>query len=173
MVKTMRRSPLSSRSRGFTLIELVIVMAMLGLLLSLALPHYMATLERGREQVLQKNIATMREALDKFYGDRGRYPERLEELVTARYLRAIPDDPFTESPTWVVIAPKDLAMGGVIDVQSTFTDSHGDPRLPVAPAAGAGDTLPNFVMRERGGSQIVNVAAAAAAASAPGVGADR
>ena len=77
------------RPRGFTMIELVIVMAMLGLLLSLALPQYMATLERGREQVLQSNLATMREAIDKFYGDRGRYPDKLEDLVTQRYLRAI------------------------------------------------------------------------------------
>lgn len=159
--------------RGFTMIELVIVMAMLGLLLSLALPHYMATLERGREQVLQKNIATMREALDKFYGDRGRYPDKLEDLVSARYLRAIPNDPFTESPTWIVISPKDSAMGGVIDVQSTFTDANGEPRLPTTPAVESTEpagTLANFVVRERGGSQVVNVATAA---SAPIAGVER
>ena len=86
---------LHAPARGFTMIELVIVMAMLGLLLSLALPQYMATLERGREQVLQSNLATMREAIDKFYGDRGRYPDKLEDLVTQRYLRAIPS---TRSP---------------------------------------------------------------------------
>jgi general secretion pathway protein G len=117
------------------MIELVIVMAMLGLLLSLALPQYMATLERGREQVLQSNLATMREAIDKFYGDRGRYPDKLEDLVTQRYLRAIPVDPFTESPTWIVVAPREVDKGGVIDVQSTMTDSEGQPRR-AATAAG-------------------------------------
>lgn len=83
------------------MIELVIVMAMLGLLLSLALPQYMATLERGREQVLQQNLATMREAIDKFYGDTGKYPDTLGDLVTVRYLRAIPPDPYSEHrPGW-------------------------------------------------------------------------
>ena len=75
------------------MIELVIVMAMLGLLLSLALPQYMATLERGREQVLQSNLAALREAIDKFHGDRGRYPDTLEDLVTQRYLRELEADP--------------------------------------------------------------------------------
>lgn len=107
-----------TRAAGFTMIELVIVMAMLGLLLSIALPQYMATLDRGREQVLQQNLSTMREAIDKFYGDRGRYPERLEELVKERYLRAIPNDPFTDAPSWIVIAPKDPARSGVFDVRS-------------------------------------------------------
>lgn len=153
----------NARPRGFTMIELVIVMAMLGLLLSLALPQYMATLERGRETVLQQNLATMREALDKFYGDRGRYPDTLEDLVTQRYLRAIPVDPFTEAPNWVVVAPKDSAKGGVIDVQSTLTDSRGEPRR--APGTtDALDTLPNMVAQEGG---VQSVVGAIAAASAP------
>lgn len=154
-------------ARGFTMIELVIVMAMLGLLLSIALPQYMATLERGREQVLQQNLATMREAIDKFYGDRGRYPEKLEELVTLRYLRAIPNDPFTESPTWIVVAPKDSSMGGVIDVKSTLTDTNGEQRGAPQPVKDASDTLSNLVAQQGGGSQIVT---AATAASAPFAG---
>lgn len=155
------------RPRGFTMIELVIVMAMLGLLLSLALPQYMATLERGREQVLQSNLATMREAIDKFYGDRGRYPDKLEDLVTQRYLRAIPVDPFTESPTWIVVAPREVDKGGVIDVQSTMTDSEGQPRR-AATAAGAADALPDMVTREGGSSSLVTVAAGAASAPEQG-----
>ena len=67
--------------RGFTMIELVVVMAVLGLLLSIAMPRYLASLERGREQVLSHNLAQLREAIDRFYGDRGAYPERLEDLV--------------------------------------------------------------------------------------------
>jgi general secretion pathway protein G len=160
------------RRRGFTLIELVIVMAMLGLLLSLALPHYMATLERGREQVLQQNLATMREAIDKFYGDTGKYPDTLADLVTARYLRAIPPDPYSEAPTWVVVAPRDADKGGVIDVQSTLTDNRGEPRTaPGADPAGAKpltDSLPNLVTQE-GGTTRVEAVAPAASARADGV----
>lgn len=162
MVSGMKQAH-SPRPRGFTMIELVIVMAMLGLLLSLALPQYMATLERGREQVLQQNLAALREALDKFYGDRGRYPDTLEDLVTQRYLRAIPVDPFTEMPNWVVVAPKDSAKGGVIDVQSTLTDSRGEPRSPPT-AAGPADTLPNMVAQEGGVQRTVGPADAASAA---------
>lgn len=153
-------------ARGFTMIELVIVMAMLGLLLSLALPQYMATLERGREQVLQSNLATMREAIDKFYGDRGRYPDSLEDLVTQRYLRAIPNDPYTESPTWVVIAPRDTDKGGVIDVRSTLTDIDGQPRR--APGSAAEVEPDSGVARESGSARIVSPLPGAAPANENG-----
>ncbi|TXH58511.1 MAG: prepilin-type N-terminal cleavage/methylation domain-containing protein [Burkholderiaceae bacterium] len=158
------RSQRPPRKRGFTMIELVIVMAMLGLLLSLALPQYMATLERGREQVLQSNLATMREAIDKFYGDRGRYPDKLDDLVTQRYLRAIPNDPYTESPTWVVIAPRDGDKGGVIDVRSTLTDIDGQPRR--APGSAADGEADSGVARDSGSASIVTAAPVAASAPA-------
>lgn len=141
--------------RGFTLIEMVVVMATIGLLLSLSLPKYLGTLERGKEQVLKQNLMQMRDALDKFYGDNGKYPDRLDDLVTRRYLRAIPVDPFTESPTWVVVAPKEPAMGGVIDVQSTMTDLDGRPR-PIAPAS-AQQGAPGMVAREAGSLRTVSV----------------
>lgn len=156
MVKQMTRRP--HRARGFTLIEMIVVMAAIGLLLSLALPRFMDALDRGRQQVLEHNLHTMREALDKFYGDNGRYPDKLEDLVERRYLRAIPVDPYNESPTWIVVAPKDSARGGVIDVRSTRTDRSGQP-LPErtaptdAPALFAG----GLVEQETGGSQIVTV----------------
>lgn len=149
-------------ARGFTMIELVIVMAMLGLLLSLALPQYMATLERGREQVLQSNLATLREAIDKFYGDRGRYPDSLEDLVTQRYLRAIPNDPYTESPTWVVVAPRDTGKGGVIDVRSTLTDINGQPRRAAGSAADS--DADSGVARESGAASVVTIVPGAASA---------
>lgn len=152
------------RQRGFTMIELVIVMAMLGLLLSLALPQYMATLERGREQVLQSNLVAMREAIDKFYGDRGRYPDKLEDLVTQRYLRTIPVDPYTESPTWVVIAPRDADKGGVIDVRSTLTDIDGQPRR--APGSAAEGEEPSGVASSSGSASIVTAAPGGASAPA-------
>jgi general secretion pathway protein G len=127
------------RARGFTLIEMVVVMAMLGLLLSLAMPRYMASLQRGRAQVQQKNLATMREAIDKFYGDRGRYPERLQDLVELRYLRAIPLDPFTETPVWQVVPPKDPNLGGVYDVLAA--PGGGEPTAELLELA-APDTPP-------------------------------
>lgn len=139
-------------SRGFTLIEMIVVMAAIGLLLSIALPRYMDALDRGRQQVLEHNLQTMRDALDKYYGDNGRYPDKLEDLVQRRYLRAIPADPFAEAPTWIVIAPKDSARGGVIDVRSTRTDARGDP-LPMRDAPTEG----GLVEHESGSSQVVTV----------------
>jgi general secretion pathway protein G len=159
----LRSSP-STAQRGFTLIEMVVVMATIGLLLALALPKYLSTLERGKEQVLRQNIVLMREALDKFYGDTGKYPERLEDLVTRRYLRAVPIDPFTESATWVVVAPKDPSFGGVIDVQSTMTDLDGKPRI--AAAANEATDLLGMVAREAGATQTVKIGPAASAPEA-------
>ncbi len=109
---------LTSPSLGFTMIELVVVMAVIGLLLSIAVPRYMDSLERGKVHVQQQNLAQLRDAIDKYYGDNGKYPATLEDLVTKRYLRSIPNDPFLEAPTWTVIAPKDVSTGGVYDVQS-------------------------------------------------------
>lgn len=113
---------------GFTLMELVVVMTLIGLLLTVALPRYLDALDRGKEKVLERNLTLMREAIDRHYGDTGKYPDRLEDLVAKRYLRAIPPDPFLEAPTWVVIAPSDLTLGGVIDVDSTGMDANGKAR---------------------------------------------
>lgn len=105
--------------RGFTMIELIVVMAVIALLLSIAVPRYFQALERGKAQVQQQNLALLREAIDKYYGDNARYPDNLEDLVTKRYLRAIPLDPFTEAADWEVIAAPDPSLGNVYDVQST------------------------------------------------------
>ena len=107
------------RAAGFTLIELMVVLAIVALLLSLVAPHYAGRLTRAEETVLRENLLTMRDALDKHYTDSGRYPERLEDLVTRRYLRSIPLDPVTQSSTtWVVVPPADPEKGGVYDVRS-------------------------------------------------------
>jgi len=74
--------------RGFTLIELIVVMAIVSLLLTLALPRYFQSIDTSKETVLKENLRTVRETIDKFYGDTGRYPESLEELVERKYLRA-------------------------------------------------------------------------------------
>jgi general secretion pathway protein G len=105
-------------AHGFTLIELVIVMATIALLLTLAVPRYFQTIDNGKVNVQRQNIATIRDAIDKFYGDQARYPKSLEELVQLRYLRAVPVDPLTDTPDWIVIAPQDPTMGAVFDVRS-------------------------------------------------------
>jgi len=107
------------RPRGFTLIEMLIVMAIIGGLLALAAPRYFQHVDRAKETVLRSDLAGMRDALDKFFADTGRYPANLEELVSSRYLRKVPPDPITESTSsWRVVAPADPELGGVYDVKS-------------------------------------------------------
>jgi general secretion pathway protein G len=106
--------------RGFTLIELIVVLTILALLLTVAVPRYFSHLERAKEATLKQDLQVMRDAIDKFYADKGRYPEQLEELVSARYMRNVPIDPITESAsTWRVVAPPDSeTKGAVYDVKS-------------------------------------------------------
>jgi general secretion pathway protein G len=106
------------RQRGFTLMELMVVMAIIASLLTLALPRYYRSIDRSKEAVLRQDLAVMRDAIDKFFADRGRYPATLDELAEKRYLRKVPPDPITDSDaTWVVVTPPD-AEGGVFDVRS-------------------------------------------------------
>lgn len=107
------------RCPGFTLVELLVVIAIVGTLLTIAVPRYFASVERSKEAVLKENLAVMRDALQKYYGDKGKYPEKLEELAAAKYLRRIPVDPMTSSnETWVAVPPKESEKGGVYDVHS-------------------------------------------------------
>ncbi|HSJ80096.1 MAG TPA: prepilin-type N-terminal cleavage/methylation domain-containing protein [Thiobacillus sp.] len=104
---------------GFTLIELLVVMAVIASLLTLAAPRYFASLEKSKEAVLQANLTLLRQTLDHYYGDTGRYPEALDELVERRYLRSVPTDPITDSSaTWIVVPPAPPELGGVYDVRS-------------------------------------------------------
>jgi general secretion pathway protein G len=107
------------KKSGFTLIELLVVLAVIATLLTIALPRYFSSLEKSREAVLQQNLALLRETLDKYHADTGKYPAALDELVRARYLRNMPLDPITESDaTWISIPPAQPEMGGVYDVRS-------------------------------------------------------
>ena len=107
------------RGRGFTLIELLVVMTIVALLLAVALPRYFGHLEKSREAILRQDLAVMRGAIDTYHGDTGRYPESLDALVDARYLRALPVDPITErTDTWQIVAPSGGESGGVYDVRS-------------------------------------------------------
>ena len=109
---------------GFTLIEILIVMTLVALLLTLAVPRYFNALDTGRARVQQQNIVTLRDAIDKFYADQGRYPQALEDLVEKHYLRQIPLDPVTEAADWVVIAPIDTTQGNVYDIQPAAQTKH-------------------------------------------------
>jgi general secretion pathway protein G len=119
------------RRRGFTLIELLVVMAVIASLLAIAVPRYFHSVDRSKESVLRQNLRTTREAIDRFYGDLGRYPETLEELVAKRYLRALPFDPVAESDsTWILVPPPpDAALGGrVYDLKSAAHGAASDGR---------------------------------------------
>jgi general secretion pathway protein G len=112
---------------GFTLIELLVVMAIIATLLSIAVPRYFHSVERSKEAVLKQDLATMRDALDKYYGDTGKYPDALDDLVAKKYLRSIPVDPITDSATtWVVVPPEDAGKGAVYDVRSGAEGTASD-----------------------------------------------
>jgi general secretion pathway protein G len=104
---------------GFTLIELLVVMAIIATLLTIAVPRYFSSLERSREAVLHQDLALLRQSLEKYYGDKGKYPDALDDLVGNKYLRKLPVDPITESSaTWVAVPADQPDMGGVYDVRS-------------------------------------------------------
>lgn len=104
--------------RGFTLIELLVVMAIIATLLSIATPRYFAHLERAREAALRETLVVVRDAIDKFHSDTGRYPDALAELVDRRYLRAVPRDPINESADAWIIVPPPGEVSGVWDLHS-------------------------------------------------------
>jgi general secretion pathway protein G len=104
---------------GFTLIELLVVMAIIATLLSLTMPRYFHSVDKSKEAALQADLNGMRDAIDKFYSDNGKYPETLEDLVSKKYIRSIPPDPITDSnQSWLIIAPEGSALGKVYDIKS-------------------------------------------------------
>jgi general secretion pathway protein G len=109
---------------GFTLIELLVVMSLLVVLAAIGMAAHSSSVQRGREAVLKQDLFHLRDAIDQHYADKGKYPQTLQDLVTAGYLRRIPVDPTTESAdTWQVIMsepdPNNPAdEPGVYDVRS-------------------------------------------------------
>jgi general secretion pathway protein G len=96
------------KKKGFTLIEMLVVMAVIALLLTIVTPRYFASLDKSRDIALQENLKIVRVTLDKFNADKGRFPDTLEELVDKKYLRDVPVDPVTgTSLTWIL----DQAIG--------------------------------------------------------------
>jgi general secretion pathway protein G len=108
-----------SKHAGFTLIELLVVLAIVALLLTLAMPRYFQSIDTSKEAILRDNLRITRNTIDKFYGDTGRYPKSLDELVEKKYLRALPLDPITDSTTtWVIVPPDDTDKGNVYSIKS-------------------------------------------------------
>jgi general secretion pathway protein G len=94
-------------------------MVIIATLLTIAVPRYFGSLDRSKEAVLKENLYQMRDAISKYYADKGKYPESLDSLITDKYLRKVPLDPITESvTTWVPVPPEDPQKGGVFDVKS-------------------------------------------------------
>ena len=112
------------RMRGFTLIEMLIVMTLIVVLASVGLIAYQTSVRRGREAVLKEDLYRMRDAIDQYYADKGKYPTDLNELVSTNYIRRVPVDPMTNSAeTWqTVTAEPDpsnpSAEAGITDVKS-------------------------------------------------------
>jgi general secretion pathway protein G len=122
----MERNTVTGRHarRGFTLIELMVVMSLIVLLASIGLAVYANSVIRAKESVLKEDLFRMRDGIDQYYADKGKYPGSLQDLVSDKYLRAIPADPFTHSAdTWREIPSEPdptnpTAQPGVYDVRS-------------------------------------------------------
>ncbi len=132
--KTEDRSQITKRKTqiqaGFTLLELMIVMFILIILLSVALPTYQKSVQQAREAVLQQNLDTMRRSIDQYGADKGKLPQSLDDLVTGGYLREKPIDPIIEKAEWKEIQGEDTnspdAEQGLKDVKSTAEGEDGD-----------------------------------------------
>ena len=104
-------------SAGFTLLEMMIVVTIIGILATLAVPNYTSTVVKAREAALKQGLFVMRDVIDQYRADLGKYPQTLADLSTAGYLRSLPTDPFTRSTsTWQEMP--DQVEGGIFDVHS-------------------------------------------------------
>lgn len=135
--KAIHRSRLRvEHAAGFTLIELLVVFSILALLLTLATPRYFKALDGGKEKVQAQNLATLRDALDKFRADQGKYPAQLQEIVDKRYLREIPLDPVSGSRAWETLPSPNNTEPGIYDVRAPNAPG------PLQPVEGAASPSP-------------------------------
>ncbi|MEI2637147.1 MAG: type II secretion system protein [Methylotenera sp.] len=116
------------KQKAFTLIEILVVLAIIATLLSIVTPRYFHSIDRSKETTLKHDLNVMREAIDKFYSDKNAYPDSLDDLVQHKYLRAIPPDPITESnATWLITPPPSIDdKGAVYDIHSGAPDIAAD-----------------------------------------------
>lgn len=115
-------------TNGFTLLELMIVVSIIGILATLAVPSYQSSVVKAKEAALRQDLSTLRDVIDQHKADQGKYPPSLTALMSAGYLRGIPKDPFTGSiTTWQEIS--DPVEGGVVDIFSgaEFVGTNGTP----------------------------------------------
>ena len=115
------------KRRGFTLIELLVVMAIIATLLSIVAPRYFRHLDHAGEAALRQTLNVVRDAIDKYHADKGRYPPTLEDLVGQRYLRQLPVDPVAgKGADWILLPPPSDPNGGVYDVHSGAAGTGSD-----------------------------------------------
>jgi general secretion pathway protein G len=113
-----------SAAAGFTLIELLVVISLIILLSAIAFATYKDSVQRGREAVLHEDLYRMRDAIDQYYADKGKYPASLDDLVSTGYMRKVPADPITKSDTTWQTVPAEpdpnnpTAEAGIYDVKS-------------------------------------------------------
>jgi general secretion pathway protein G len=104
---------------GFTLIELLVAMTIIALLLSIVTPRYFHSVSKAEEAVLKQDLSLMREAIDKYHADTGKYPDTLDDLISNKYFRKIPVDPITQSSTtWIPFPPSSTEKGAIFDIKS-------------------------------------------------------
>ena len=119
---------------GFTLLELMIVISIIIILASVALPQYQKTIMHARESVLRDDLFKLRSLLDQYAADKGKLPQSLDDLVTEHYLRELPKDPITDQKDWVVVTGEDPysteGNQGVIDVHSASGDASTEGGTP-------------------------------------------